>query len=83
MNAYLINLVNYDNTSKTIVVLGNRSEAEALVKILECKCQKAVGMDYDEIMDFAKCNNLNFTKADVSDIAHYGLKFWKCHSNTI
>lgn len=76
MKKFVVFLKDWEQHKTLVIVLSDRQEAKFLCDVLNDKCDKAVGMDYDEIMDFGECNKLNLTKSMIRAVGHYGSCFY-------
>lgn len=76
MNRYVVYLKDYEQHKRLIAVLEGREAAMLLCKVLNDKCDAAVGMDFDEILEFAEMNGLlTLTKSHIREVKVMGSHF--------
>lgn len=75
MKKFVVYLKDYEDHKDIIGVLAEKAEANYLCQVLNDKCADAIGMDYDEIMDFAAANKLSMQKWMIRNVSGMGSYF--------
>lgn len=75
MKKFVVYQNDYENHKDLVVVLSERNEAQLLCDVLNDKCANAVGMDYDEIIEFAEQNKLRIEKRMILNVSGLGSYF--------
>ncbi|ADG60026.1 hypothetical protein Acj9p126 [Acinetobacter phage Acj9] len=72
---HVVYLKDWEQHKDLVAVLPSHAEAQTLCNILNNKCETAIGMDFDEIMDFAKDNYLPIDKSMIRQVKNMGSYF--------
>lgn len=75
MKKFVVFLKDWEQHKTIVAVLSEKQEAKFLCDVLNDKCEKAIGMDYDEIMEFAETNKLELSKSMIRQVSQYGSHF--------
>ena len=76
MNHFVVFLKDYEHHKNIVCILPEASEAIALCKTLNAKCEEAMHpLDFDEIMYFAEENSLNLTCSMIAEVSRCGSHF--------
>ncbi|QHB48280.1 hypothetical protein HYQ22_gp125 [Acinetobacter phage vB_AbaM_Kimel] len=72
---FVVFLKDYEQRKDLVTIVKSDFEAQTLCDTLNLRCGSAFGLDYDEIMDFAKQNNLKLDKSMVKAVSDHGSWF--------
>ena len=76
MNHFVVFLKDYEHHKNIVCILPEASEAIALCKTLNTKCEAASHpLDFDEIMHFAQENRIKLTRSMIAEVSRCGSHF--------